>query len=181
MADEDTPDLRSFLWDTIKRIDFYINTTNTKATIIIAFNTFLTGSLILKYKDILDLFDKESHKLIMVSGIVLSLSCICSFISLIFIFKVVTPFLGSFKNEKSYLSKLFFSDIAKNVTAQDYINELKKSNNSSIIDDLGIQAYSLAKGTESKFENIKYSVIAIFFELGFLILIFILKIIDLLS
>lgn len=173
------PDLKSFLWDTIKRLDFYINTTNTKATIIIAFNTFTTGSVILKYKDILCLFSNNSDKLKTGSALLLSLSCISSLISLYFIFKVVTPFLDSHKNEKNYLSKLFFIDIAKNSTAQDYLNELKKSNKDSIVEDLATQAFSLAKGTETKFNNIKNSVLAIFFELGFLALVFILKIIDL--
>ena len=45
-----------FLWKVIGRIDSYMISTHNKAALLLAFNTFVIGGIILKWSDITDMF-----------------------------------------------------------------------------------------------------------------------------
>lgn len=148
-----------FLWKTIQRFDFYINSTNVKASSIIAFNTFVLGGIVLKASEILPLKGVD-HCLYLASGISLIISAIASLVSLITTFFVISPFLKSSgdtdpKVKEPYSSTIFFADIAKLSSATQLLEQIKSSSDEVIYQDLSIQAYSLAQGLNGKFEKIK--------------------------
>jgi Family of unknown function (DUF5706) len=148
-----------FLWKTIQRFDFYINSTNTKASSIIAFNTFVLGGIVLKASEILPPKGVD-HYLYLASGVCLIISAIASLVSLIATFFVISPFLKSSgdtdtKVKEPYSSTIFFADIAKLSSSNQLLEQVKSSSDEVIYEDLSIQAYSLAQGLDGKFKKIK--------------------------
>ncbi len=148
-----------FLWKTIQRFDFYINSTNTKASSIIAFNTFVLGGIVLKASEILPSKGID-HCLYLTSGISLIISAIASLVSLIVTFFVISPFLKSSgdtdtKVKEPYSSTVFFADVSRLGSATQLLEQIKSSSDEVIYQDLSTQAYSLAQGLNGKFEKIK--------------------------
>jgi hypothetical protein len=148
-----------FLWKVIQRFDFYINSTNTKASAIIAFNTFVLGGIVFRAIDILPSTEID-HRYYLVSGYALIISAISSLVSLIATFFVISPFLKSSGDSSSngnepYSSMIFFCHIAKLDSAFQFNEKIQFSNDDEICKDLSIQAYSLAQGLNRKFETIK--------------------------
>ena len=148
-----------FLWKTIQRFDLYINSTNTKASAIIAFNTFVLSGIVLKASEILP--SKEVDQFFYIaSGISLIVSAIACLVSLIATFFVVSPFLKSFgdtdsKVKEPYSSTVFFADVARLSSATQLLEKIRSSSDEVIYHDLSIQSYSLARGLMGKFEKIK--------------------------
>ncbi len=77
----------------IGRYDFYNGSVNTKAALLVAFNTFVGGGIVLKWKDIHDAFGTEKVAFILASLFLLVLAA--SLVSLWFTFRSVNPFFGS--------------------------------------------------------------------------------------
>jgi hypothetical protein len=148
-----------FLWKTIQRFDFYINSTNTKSSSIIAFNTFVLGGIVLKASEILP-SQGVDHRLYLACGISLIMSAIASLVSLIATFFVISPFLKSSggadpKVQEPYSSTVFFAHVAGLSSATHLLEQIKSSSDEVIYQDLSIQAYSLAQGLNGKFEKFK--------------------------
>jgi Family of unknown function (DUF5706) len=154
-----------FLWKVIQRFDFYINSTNTKASAIIAFNAFIGGSIILKASDLLPSIEAH-HYLIVASSISLFTAAIASLVSLVITFSVISPFLTSSKNHVNYVSIVFFAHIAELNDPIEFYHQVQSSNDETILQDLSVQAYSLAKGLNGKFKKMAIAFSAIvFFQL----------------
>lgn len=158
-----------FLWKTIQRFDFYINSTNTKASAIIAFNTFILSGIVLKASEILP-STKVDYRFDTASGVALVISAITSLLSLLVTFFVISPFLKSSENKilngvEPYSSAIFFSHVAGLDSATQLHGKLKSSSDEIICQDLSVQAYSLAQGLDGKFKKIKMIFYLIFIQL----------------
>ena len=164
-----------YVFKIIARFDTYINSTNAKASIILAWNGLVIGTLLLKYGDILSNY-KPKYWIVIVAKITLFLMGICSVMSLVFIFRVIYPFLESTsKMETGEILKdeslIFFGAVAK-LSASEYYSQVTKQTAEAMVSDLADQAVTLAKGLNIKMEVIRKSVIAIMLQiLAILILI----------
>lgn len=159
-----------FLWEIIKRIDFYIGTTNTKAAFLITFNTFMLATIVLKYKDWHG-FLGDNHHVLEVIGqellVLISLACI---FSLIPTFWTVNPFMrGGGKS-----SLLFYAHI-QTMTALDYATKMQALERVTAIDDLANQAHILSIGVTKKFWLLRVATVCVLIQLVALALLMILK------
>lgn len=112
-------------WKIISRYDFYYGSVNTKAAVLIAFNTFVAGSLVLKWQDIQKLFEGSHKAFFLLACVALLFSVAASLMSLWHTFQSVNPFLHSPSDLKKYHSLIFFNDVVK-FNKEDYFAELQK-------------------------------------------------------
>jgi len=162
-----------FLENTIGRFDSYINSTNNKTSVIIAFNAILIGTALFKFDDLLKLFTKCQY-FQYYAIFVIFLLILFSAISMLFAFRAVSPFLESGEEEGVYTSLKFFNSIIK-MKKEDYIERIRKLSDEEAISDLGQQSYILAKGLSLKMRYLKTSTIFIFLNLLLLIILMLLK------
>ena len=134
-----------FLWKVIGRYDFYIGTTNAKATMMIAFNVFIISGVILKMEEILP---KDHYKSSIVVVLLLAFVTISSLVSLYKTFQVVHPFLKSKDNSRS---NIFFIDVAKR-KPEEYCESVKILTEKDLVSDLATQVNAVAQGAKSKFD-----------------------------
>lgn len=135
----------------LKRFDSYISAAHTKANYLISFNTFILGTLIIKYNDLLkncQIWEKYS-----LWGLML-IAAICAFIALIFCFYGSNIYLCSNNESGKYHSLLFFGSI-NDLKEETYIENINKLNDNKIDNDLSKQTYSLAKGCYRKYKSLK--------------------------
>ena len=156
-----------FLWKVIVRYDHYINTTNTKASLIIAWNGIVIGAVLLQYKYILEIFSIDPHGKI-IALIAMFLLGFTSLISNLIIFGVVTPYMPNSDNSTSLI---YFSSVSK-MDQENYHNFLDKSDNNSIIADLSLQATELAAILETKMKKTRKSIICMYIGLVIIYLMF---------
>lgn len=151
-----------FLWKVLGRYDFYIGSTNTKAALLIAYNTFVVSGIILKWKDISPCF--ASHpKLAVATAALLFLLAIFSLASLIFTFRTINPYTKTCRQPGKYHSKIFFSDVSQFESADSYLDSVKTSAPESLFEDLAKQTYIVARGVDLKFAELKKAIGAILF------------------
>jgi len=155
-------DSSDFLWKVLGRFDFYINTTNAKAALLVAYNSFVVSGILLKWKDISPSFAFHPT-LSIISAILLFLIAIFSIISLIFTFRTTSPYLTSYGQDKSQRSKIFFKDVSKFETADNYYDAIKSSQPEYFFEDLAKQVHVLARGVDSKFSDMKKAIDSILF------------------
>jgi len=135
----------NFLWDNLARKDFLFDSTNQKAMVLIAFNTFAMGGIVLIY----DVLSKKT-------GLVLSLGlfgilvvCIASLVSIVATTLVLAPFrhdTGLTANDE--LSLIFHKDIVSRSKDQ-YVRDCKGAQH--LLEDIVTQTYSLAGGLKKKY------------------------------
>jgi hypothetical protein len=163
-----------FLWKIIQRFDFYINSTNTKASAIIAFNTFVVGGIVLKASDLLPA-KQLHHCLAIVSSVSLLIAATASLVSLGITFSVISPFLKSSEKQEQYTSSIFFAHVAALSDPIKFYQQIQYVDDEKILKDLCVQSHSLAQGLNSKFNRMQIAFRAIIFfqfpALGFVILI----------
>jgi CBS domain containing-hemolysin-like protein len=87
-----TKDRIDYLFKIINRFDFYINSTNTKASLIIAWNGVVIGAILLKYTEVVSIFQSTAWAKL-AAVVLLTLIGTCSLISTVFVFSLVFPFL----------------------------------------------------------------------------------------
>lgn len=173
----ESKDKIDYLFKIINRFDFYINSTNTKASLIITWNGVLIGTVLLKYSEIVSVFQPIVWaKIIAIT--LLSLIGISSLISNLFVFSVIFPFLRpSSKTPTGEVlqgeSMLFFGSVAAMGT-ESYYKQIVDSDVEEILADLADQAATIAQGLQGKMKLIRKSLITIgvgfIFILGLLIL-----------
>ncbi len=160
----------------INRIDFYINTVNSKSAFIVTFNVFILGSILLKYEDIIKQFKNPRISLLVPVLMVVMIFGVG--MSLLRVFKAVTPYMDSGNQPSSYYSLLFFSSVSK-LSLDDFRNKVVNLKEKDLLEDLVRQTHVLAKGANDKFIYIKKSMFwtinFVLIPLGLLVL---LKIID---
>src|SRR5687768_6211987 len=101
------------LWKVVGRFDTYMGSTNTKAALLIAFNTFVPGSVALKWQDIERAFGTDHRSAFVLASVFLVVALAASVVSLVFTFWAISPFLKSPKRPEKYHSDLFFCDVAE--------------------------------------------------------------------
>lgn len=147
---------KDFLWRVIHRYDTYIDTTNSKAAFLIAWNTFLFGTLVVKSADFA--MGLSTHPKLQggfwTIAVMLAISCLAS---LWFTFKVVNPFLSSPRKPMDYHSLIFFCHVAE-LDESKYLTEIESLTEDKAVRDLAFQANVLAKGTTAKFTSLKLAI-----------------------
>jgi len=181
--DEESASLKAkdkidYLFKVINRFDFYINSTNTKASLIIAWNGVLIGTILLKYGEILSAFQPAGWPKAAAVAL-LSLLGACSLISNVFVLTVVFPFLRpSSKRETGRIleneSMLFFGAVAAMGT-EVYHKRVVDSDTGEILADLADQAATIAQGLQDKMQLIRKSLVAVGLGLVFIFCLLILK------
>ena len=142
------------LWNVIHRFDSLIESTNTKAALLIAFNTFAFGGILFKWSEILPSFTGHPSPAI-IGLICLTSAAIVSVLSLLFTIAAIRPFLESGGDSKKYRSNVFFKDIAGYEEAGGYYNAIKTVSIDSLDEDLAFQIYILSKGISKKYKFLK--------------------------
>jgi Family of unknown function (DUF5706) len=170
-----------FLWKTIQRYDYYIGSTNTKATTIVAFNTFVFGTIILKWPDLLPMFAAHP-KAVVLAGSLLSVAAVAAVLSTWSAFRVINPFLRSPKKPFKYHSLVYFDHVAEHEIPEDYLARIKLLDLETLQSDLGHQAHVLAQGTAAKFAMLKFSIgVILTMQLPALALLVLVKLLTLVS
>lgn len=161
-----------FLLKVIGRFDLYINSTNTKASLIFAWNGFVVGTLLLKYNEIIGLFPVTSNFSLIINTIFLAIA-LCAVISNIIAFQVIFPSLKSdSKGENN--SIIFFGSVAS-ASAEKYFDKVSKISNEEILNDITDQTVTLAGIVNDKMQNLKKSIKTLYLEFYFIGLLFFLK------
>ena len=148
------------LFKVINRFDFYTNSTNAKTSLIIAWNSFVFGAVLLKYDDILNLFPLTGcpHY---AAVFFTTLIGICSIISIIFAFLVIFPFL---KSNSTNTSLFFFGSVSR-MSVPDYFAKISDASFETVISDLTDQTVTMASGLSNKMTKLQYSIRAIYIGL----------------
>lgn len=149
-----------FLWKIINRFDFYMGSTNTKATVVVAFNTFVFSAIILKWRELLPFFG-EHRTAIFVANILMIIAAMASLASLTVTYFVINPYLKSPKIPTSYHSKLFFGHVSEFIKPEEYHECVKACNDEEWVKDLCFQAHALADGLANKFKLMKLAILII--------------------
>lgn len=162
------------LWKIIGRFDFYINTTNSKAAFVIAFNTFIIGSLINYGATWLPYFGGYRWAEV-IAALLMFIVIGSGLFSLSQTFLVVTPFLTSNKKTGRYHSSIFFGDVSE-YDVETFETKILSETSTERTKDLSRQAHALASSANDKFTKLKSAVKTVIFgELLPLALILILK------
>ena len=167
----------TLIMDIIKRYDSYIVSTNTKASLIIAFNSLILGTVLLRFSDIISfscsLFTKVAVSFLLV---LLSASSLCS---LFFIFIVIYPYFGRKDDKKEQeRSLIYFGSIAK-MSGREYFENFNRITIEELVADLSGQAVILAAGLQTKMLRMRRSIEAITFSLVLILVLVISKALNL--
>lgn len=158
----------------ISRYDFYINSTNAKASIIIAWNGIIIGTIFLKYNSIIALYCKLEWAYY-ISNIFLVSLAISSILSIAFVFKAVNPFLSSSDSQKeSPKSLIFFGDVSE-IPHEEYAKRESELTYEKALSDSISQAHILATGLIRKMKDMQQAIRAINYGLLVIFLLIALK------
>jgi len=156
-SDKSGPDHAEVLWKTIGRFDTYAGTTNTKAGVVLTFDSFAVTALALKASDIIGQFEKYPIATVWVAGL-LALVTISSLLSMAYAFAAISPYLRSPKAPGKYHSILFFEHVAEYASDGDYLEALKRHDEEGLLVELSTQARAVAIGLRGKFRLLRKSV-----------------------
>lgn len=170
-------DEQKYLLDKLlSRIDYYIGSINAKSAFIITFNTFILGTILLKYNDTINAFTHEKFSYII--PIIILVILFGSGMSLCNVFKAVIPYMESGNKPSSYHSLLFFGSISQ-MSLDDFNDRVLELDKDKLLNDLVRQTHILSIGINNKFNYISKSVFwAVYFILIPIGLVILLKVID---
>ncbi len=151
-----TKERGDFLWKVVQRYDAYINATNPKASIVLTFNTFVFAAVVLKWNDIAQGFGPAQWSMAIVTGL-LFISAASSLVSLWFGLVAVVPILNSPKDPKAYHSLVFFVHVAEFTSPSDYAKATCAVTDANLVEDLAMQAHTLAKIAMHKFSLLQWA------------------------
>ena len=159
-----------FLWSILGRIDQYIGTTNSKAALLLAFNTFILGGFTLKADEYLKAFE-ASYGWSSAAIILLALLGVTCLVSLWITFSVVQPYLNPSKGFSDYHSNIYFGDIARAQDGRSYAKSLQDAKAETLSEDLARQTHVLADSAQCKFYRLRRATrIAVFIQCPILVL-----------
>jgi hypothetical protein len=142
----------------LQRIDTYINSINTKGSFIVAFTTFICGSLIAKYADLKQLILESEH--VELINCLIIILFIISILTVFIVGLAIFPYLKSGNSTTSkYHSHIFFNSIAEFESEKDFMKSCEAYSKTDAINDLQRQVYTLSKGLKSKFKKIGFAMI----------------------
>ncbi len=163
----------TLIMDIIKRYDNYIASTNAKASLIIALNTLILGTILLKFGEIISFYCSLMVRDVV--GILLALIAASSLLSLFFVFSVVYPYFGGKSdNERQESSIIYFGCVAE-MNCLEYLEKLNSLTIDKLIADLAEQASILACGLMKKMLMMRHSIEAIMFSLVLILALVIMK------
>jgi hypothetical protein len=140
----------------IDRLDHYIESTNSKANLVLACNAVILGGVLTGFafgnKVDLSCFQKVSLLITIISGLI---SCFYTILAIL-------PYTKS-KGTETNKSLFFFKDITS-YKQQDYINLLNDQSEPAEFKDLAIQVYNISKGLNQKFDRMKIGVYFLLIE-----------------
>lgn len=152
----------------IGRYDTYIESTQTKSNLYLALNTaILTGIITL-----LTALRPEDRDINVI--LVLGITALLALVSITITLLAITPYLKSVSNKSNSL--IFFQEVS-NMT-YDYHDKVEKISEAKFLKDLSCQAFSLAGGLKSKYQNLMIAgriIIAEFMLLFICVILFITK------
>lgn len=157
----ETNEKSELLWKTLTRYDFYINSTNSKATVLLAFNTFILSGLIVKWTEFFQIFDVPWLK--KTATILLGIISVAAVVSLFLTLFVINPFLKSPRRPKDYHSNIFFGHVAEYNFAKDYLASIQNQGSEDIVKDLSYQTHIVAQGIDRKFKCMKHAFYPVLF------------------
>lgn len=149
----------------------YINATNTKASLIFAWNGIVIGTILLKYNEIINAFPTNFNFTI-INTVFLAIAS-CAVISNVIAFQVIFPSLKSSSKGDSN-SIVFFGSVAS-VSAEKYFGKLSKISSEEILNDITDQTVTLAGIVNDKMQELKKSIRILYLEFYFIGLLFVLK------
>jgi pycsar effector protein len=144
------PQRIKFQWKVIRGIDSNIFATNAKATMLLTFNTFVFGTIVLQWREVGQFFG-PFEAAILIANVLLFVAALAALLSLWFALHAVVPVFKPAKEPKRYHSLVFFGDVARQPQAGNYVGAVRESTPESLADDLAKQAHALAKIACSKF------------------------------
>lgn len=151
-----------FCWKVIPRYDAYINGSNTKAAIVLTFNSFVLGTIVLKWAEISHVYGSSKIAL-GVAVVLLVLTGITSTVSLWLGLNAIVPILHSAKEPNKYHSLVFFGHVAEFGEPDGYVSAVRAATPLTVAEDLTKQAHALAKIAATKFGYLTWSVRCIIF------------------
>ena len=144
-----------FLWKIIGRMDTYIGTTNAKAALLVAFDTFLLGGLLVKSPDILTPLNAVPAAQTWALWLIAITGALAVF-SLWVTLSVVQPFLKSNKRPGDYHSLVFFGDVAEVKDAASYLVQVRSADSDALLDDLAQQVHAVSTVAMAKFTRLRF-------------------------
>ena len=135
----------SFLWDNLEREDFLFDSTNQKAMVLIAFNTFAMGGTVLIY----DTFSAKEGWVLNLGLLGVLAVSLASLVSIFTTTLVLAPFRNDRKNDvNEETSIIFHKDIISRPKDQ-FVQDCKDSK--YLLEDIVTQTYNLAGGLKKKY------------------------------
>jgi hypothetical protein len=162
------------VFEVIKRYDTYIVSTNAKASLIIAFNSVILGTTLLKFGNIIAFYTYAWVEGFV--GLILALVTGSCILSLTFIFSVVYPYFGRKTDEEKQQNSLVYFGSVRHMSGEDYLERLRKSSQEELAADLSHQVTILADGLQEKMIKIRRSISAIIFSLILIFLLVLLRV-----
>lgn len=158
----------------LDRFDHYIEGANSKGNFLLAFGAVLGGFIISNYDNIIAF--KECKAESWVSGLLITV-LICGLLSIAFTITAVFPFLKtSNSSSKKYHSLVFFKSIAE-MKEEQFLKDYKKQKDKKVRKDLAKQIFAISQGLKTKYIRISWAIGFIFFQLIFLLIIILIKVI----
>ena len=153
----------------ICRYDTYIESTQTKSNLYLALNTAILAGII----TLLTALRPEDRDINVI--LVLGITALLALVSITITLLAITPYLKSISNKSNSL--IFFQEVS-NMTYDDYHDKVEKISEAKFLKDLSCQAFSLAGGLKSKYQNLMIAgriIIAEFMLLFICVILFITK------
>ncbi|HOW27704.1 MAG TPA: DUF5706 domain-containing protein [Elusimicrobiota bacterium] len=162
-----------FLFKVIERFDFYINSTNAKASAIMAWNGILIVIAFMKFEALMGAFETNDWSVGLAAFLVLGVVSCCA-ISLYYVFRVINPFVKHPESMASADSYIFFRAVA-DLSPQVYSEKIDGLMREDILTDLINQSHAMARILNIKMANVTRSLVAVFIGVVFILLAIVLK------
>lgn len=148
---------QKLLFETIKRYDSYIGTTNTKVAVILSYCMAYIGGL--SYK-VIDLSAEGSASCLWwVALILVGASVLASLFAAYRAYEALNPNVASGRDPHEPPSIFFFDDVANMTGGRDgYVTRVSEITDSEVVQDLARQAHVLAKILSTKMKTLNRSI-----------------------
>ena len=154
-----SPATADALWKILQRHDHYVQTTHERAPLLMGFNTFVVGGVILQWKTILAQYDAVPA-VALLAGVLLAVIALSAVVSLWFVFKTVYPYGtrgpgASGRSASSARSVIFFEDMRRFATPTEYLAAVDALGADGLAHDLAVQTRGLGIAASEKVEGLR--------------------------
>jgi hypothetical protein len=179
-SEDETDKKIEYLFKIIGRYDTYISSTNAKASLVIAWNGIVIGTILLKYRDIVDSYQTTVTAQGLVSMILILIG-LSSALSILLVVNVIYPFLKPTSRTSTGRvlvdeSAVFFGSVAK-LSAPEYERQISELTSDKLVADLTDQAVILAQGLNNKMRYFRWSTVAVIAGIILIVLLLVLKLV----